>query len=92
MGELQKPVGKYQGRGREFRNAYREAKAYYLKMDINKGPVFRIRNEIKQWDPMSSSIFKSVLEEIFRKLTCERKGVNIGGCHHGEERKGWGVH
>ena len=64
---------------RIIKNVYKEAKAY-LKMEGKKGPIFRIWNGVKQGDPMSSSIFNSVLEEVFRKLDWERKGVNIGGC------------
>ena len=45
---------------------YRKAKAY-VKLDKKKGE-FGIRNGVKQGDPLSSSIFNSVLEEIFRKL------------------------
>ncbi len=34
---------------------------------------------MKQGDPLSANLFNSVLEEIFRKLDWEEKGVKING-------------
>ena len=57
------------------RELYRKAKAY-VKLD-KKEREFSVRNGARQGDPLSSSIFNSVLEEVFRKLSWENKGVNI---------------
>ena len=57
---------------------YRKAKAY-VKIDRKKGPVFKITNGMKQGDPLSSNLFNCVLEEIFRKMDWEGKGIKIGG-------------
>lgn len=64
---------------RVLKNVYEKAKAY-IKID-RKGPVFKVTNGIKQGDPMSSNIFNCVLEEIFRQMDWEKKGIEVGGCY-----------
>mgnify|MGYP000844794401 CR=1 FL=1 len=54
-------------------------------MDM-KGPIFKVKNGIKQGDPMSSNIFNCVLEEIFRQLDWEKKGIKIGGSYLSNSR------
>jgi len=60
---------------RILRKMYNRAKAY-VKLE-NKGAEFRVRNGVKQGDQLSSNIFNSVLEEIFKKLDWSEKGIKV---------------
>lgn len=56
---------------------YRDAKAY-VNLD-RKGPLFAINKGVKQGDPLSSCLFNAVLEEIFKELDWEGRGMKIDG-------------
>lgn len=45
------------------------------------GPVFKIERGVKQGDPLSLKLFIAVLEQIFRTLDWENKGLKIHGKH-----------
>ena len=41
------------------------------------GPYFDVKREVRQEDTLSSALFNYLLEEVFRELNWEGKGVNI---------------
>ena len=43
------------------------------------GNYFKIRKGVKQGDPMSSMLFNVALEEVFKSLDLENKGLKING-------------
>lgn len=45
------------------------------------GPFFDVKKAVKQGDPLSSLLFTSALEQIFRNLEWEGKGVKINGSY-----------
>lgn len=45
----------------------------------NPGPVFEVSKGVKQGDPISPRIFKTVLEYAFRQLNWDNFGINILG-------------
>ena len=49
-----------------------------VKMHKNTEDI-KIEKGVKQGDPMSPKLFSAVLENIFRKLNWENKGINIDG-------------
>lgn len=44
-----------------------------------EGEYFEVKKGVKQGDPLSSILFNCALEEIFRKLNWEGKGINVNG-------------
>jgi len=44
-----------------------------------EGDYFEVRKGVKQGDPLSSVLFNCALEEVFRNLKWEGKGVNVNG-------------
>jgi len=41
------------------------------------GPTVKIGRAVRQGDPLSSNLFNCALEEIFRKMKWENKGIKI---------------
>ncbi len=56
---------------------YEQAEAY-VKMD-QKGDNFKVERGVRQGDPLSPNLFNAILEEIFRKLEWEGRGLRING-------------
>ncbi len=56
---------------------YENSRAY-IKMD-ERGREFQISRGARQGDPLFPSLFNCVLEDIFRKLNWEQKGIKING-------------
>ncbi len=50
----------------------------YVKMD-NKSGKFKIGGGVRQGDPLSFNWFNCALEEVFRKLEWEVKGLKLAG-------------
>ncbi len=62
---------------RLIKNLCQGSKAY-VKID-EKGEIFEIEREMKQGDPLSPSLFNSVLKNIFQKLGWEGRSIRING-------------
>lgn len=58
-------------------NLYSKAKAQ-IKME-KTGKEFETGRGVKQGDPLSSNIFNCVLEQAFRKVNWEKKGIRVNG-------------
>jgi len=43
------------------------------------GETFSVKKGVKQGDPLSAIIFNCVLEDVFRELDWDKKGINING-------------
>jgi hypothetical protein len=56
---------------------YKDSKARIKLGSI--GEEFKIQKGVRQGDPLTPKLFTTVLEQIFRKLGCEEKGLNING-------------
>lgn len=56
---------------------YKDAKTY-VRTD-RKGETFPIKKGVRQGDPLSSNLFNAVLEEVFRNLEWEGRGLKIDG-------------
>jgi len=50
----------------------------YVKTD-RTGPTFKMGRGVRQGDPLSPNVFNCALEEIFRKINWENKGIKING-------------
>ncbi len=50
----------------------------YIKTD-KKGKKFQVQRVVKQGDPFSPNIFNNVLEQVFKNLQWEDKGLKING-------------
>ncbi len=59
------------------KKVYEETDAF-IKID-RPGPIFPITRRVKQGDPLSPNLFSCVLQEIFRKLQWNNRGVKIDG-------------
>ncbi len=62
---------------RVIRKMYNNTQAY-SKLD-KMGKEFKIGRGIRQGDPLSSNLFTCVIEEIFRNLNWEDRGIKING-------------
>ena len=51
----------------------------YKGAEDKKGRWFEVQRGVKQGDPLSPNIFNAMLEEVFRKLERENKGIQING-------------
>lgn len=58
-------------------NSYAGAKAR-IKLD-KAGKFFNVERGVKQGDPLSPNLFNALLEEIFRGLNWEKKGLRVQG-------------
>lgn len=56
---------------------YLEAK----KITNKQKEILQIKKGVKQEDPLSPILFKSALEEIFRKLKWTKKGIKINRAY-----------
>ena len=45
-----------------------------------EGQIFELTKWVRQGDPLSSTLFNTALEEIFRKNEWKGKGININGA------------
>ena len=57
---------------------YYQNSTAYINTDV-KGRKFQTSRGVKQGDPLSLILFNIVIEEIFRHLQWEDRGVNING-------------
>jgi hypothetical protein len=62
---------------RIIKEMYRNARGY-VKLD-KKGPEFNLEKGVKQGDPLAPNLFNCSLEEVFRNLGWEEKGIKING-------------
>jgi len=58
---------------------YGNSKAY-VRLD-KCGPPFPIERGVKQGDPLSPNLFNCILQEVFKNLDWEGKGIKIHGNH-----------
>ena len=50
-----------------------------VKVDNNMSKPFDIRRGVRQGDTLSPNMFNSGLEQVFRRLNWQDKGINING-------------
>lgn len=50
-----------------------------IKTERRTGSCFRLQKGFKQVDPVSANLFNAVLEEIFKSMNWENKGIKVDG-------------
>ena len=53
-------------------------KPIHIRLDKN-GPLFPIERGVKQGDPPSPNLFNCILQEVFKKMDWDGKGISIHG-------------